>query len=131
MVLAPQIRAARKRPLLTADFNDDFKLDHPGARNGPLASSFYVKRRAAASRHPPTVPFACLPAFRAASAGMLRTNVNIWLMVDIGNAGGAMYASPPHPTGMLCQSPRRGLSRRPRFSGNQPARLHTLRPQCY
>jgi hypothetical protein len=39
MALAPQIAAALSVPLVPDDFNDDFNIDHPGARNGPLASS--------------------------------------------------------------------------------------------
>jgi hypothetical protein len=38
MALAPQITAALSVPLLLDEF-DDFNVDHPGARNGPLAWS--------------------------------------------------------------------------------------------
>jgi hypothetical protein len=42
MALAPQIAAALSVPLVLDEFNDDFNVEHPGARNGPLAWSPFM-----------------------------------------------------------------------------------------
>jgi len=59
MVLAPQIAAALSEPLvlelaLPDEFNDDFNVDHPGARNGPLAWSLLCE---APSRRKPACAY--------------------------------------------------------------------------